>query len=386
MSFDVVVVGGAGHVGLPLALLLAESSRRKVAILDTNEQAIEKIKHGEMPFMEEGGQELLRLVLPNLAFTSWRSLNSVHTAIVCVGTPMKSEGPDLSAVFACVYALLDSKTSLIVIRSTLPPGTMKRLQKVVGSKSMLAYCPERVVQGRAIEEIRALPQIVGAYDMEKSGMEAALLFQNISSSTIYLTPEEAEYAKLLCNAYRYIKFAVANQFHSMLHEDGIDYEKVRRAVTEQYPRMDLPSAGFAAGPCLQKDTEFLVNSQRKAVDSPTFSIQALAVNGMVPYQIRDFLWENYFVGKTIGLLGMAFKANSDDRRDSLSYMLKNLLIASTFKVLTTDPYVKDSELVDLQTVLSESDVLVLCVPHSDYKGLRDKVTNKFVVDLWGLWR
>ena len=245
----------------------------------------------------------------------------------------------------------------------------------------LAFCPERIAEGHALEELHSLPQIVGA-DTDVAANRAAALFQALAASTIRTTTKEAELAKLFTNTWRYMKFAVANQFFMIADQAGVDYTNVLRAIRTDYPRAaDLPGPGFAAGPCLFKDT-----MQLAAFTSDHFPLgqAAMQVNEGLPAYIVSALERRYggLQGKTVGILGMAFKAESDDTRASLSYKLRKLLSWAGARVVCTDPYVKDDRLVSLERVLAESDVLVLGAPHQPYRGLA--IGGKDLVDVWGI--
>jgi UDP-N-acetyl-D-mannosaminuronic acid dehydrogenase len=176
---------------------------------------------------------------------------------------------------------------------------------------------------------------------------------------------------------------MANQFYMMAESKGLDYENIRSAIRQDYPRAaDLPSAGFAAGPCLFKDT-----MQLAAFSDNNFSLghSAMLVNEGMPLFIVSQLELKYDLSNmTVGILGMAFKAGSDDIRSSLSYKLKRVLKFRAKKVLTADPMVPtsiDKDLIPLEQVLQEADILILATPHKEYKGI---VTDKPLVDMWGI--
>jgi UDP-N-acetyl-D-mannosaminuronic acid dehydrogenase len=273
--------------------------------------------------------------------------------------------------------------ALVVLRSTVYPGTSAYIAQHLearGKRVDLAFCPERIAEGHALEELHTLPQIIGA-DTEAAASRATALFQRLASKTIRTTTKEAELAKLFTNTWRYMKFAVANQFFMIADQAGVDYTNVLHAIRDDYPRAaDLPGPGFAAGPCLFKDT-----MQLAAFTSDHFPLgqSAMQVNEGLPAYIVAALERRYggLSGKTIGLLGMAFKADSDDPRASLSYKLRKLLMWAGGRVLCTDPYVRDDRLVSLEQVLGESDVLILAAPHRAYRGL--EIGGKDVVDIWG---
>ena len=241
--------------------------------------------------------------------------------------------------------------------------------------------PERIAEGHALEELASLPQIIGA-DTDRAAERAEALFGRIAERRIRTTTKEAELAKLLTNTWRYMKFAIANQFFMIAHQAGVDYTNVLRAIREDYPRAaDLPGPGFAAGPCLFKDT-----MQLAAFTADHFPIgqSAMQVNEGMPAYVVSAMERRYgsLQGRTVGILGMAFKAESDDTRASLSFKLRKLLAWAGARVLCTDPYVVDDRLVSLDEVVSDSDVIVLGVPHKAYRGLV-LGTERDVVDVWG---
>ena len=387
-TLDVVVLGGGGHVGLPLSLAFAEAGLR-VGVYDTNQATLDRIAAGEMPFMEAGADELLRALLPTGRLTFGSDAGMIGQAdqlVVVIGTPVDEFlGPSMTvfekAVDQIAPHLRDG--ALVVLRSTVYPGTTAYVRQHLvdrGCTADVAFCPERIAEGHALEELHTLPQIVGADD-DQAAERAAALFGRLAASTIRTSSKEAELAKLFTNTWRYMKFAVANQFFMIADQAGVDYANVLRAVREDYPRAaDLPGPGFAAGPCLFKDT-----MQLAAFTSDHFPLgqAAMQVNEGLPAYIVSALERRYggLQGKTIGILGMAFKSESDDTRASLSYKLRKLLAWAGARVLATDPYVKDDRLVSLECVLEESDVLVLGAPHKAYRGLQ--IGGKDLVDVWG---
>lgn len=385
---EVCISGGAGHVGLPLALVLA-SKGTQVLIHDIDEAALGQIRSGVMPFRENGADALLRSVLDEglLGFTSSPAdFAGVPILIVTVGTPVDEFlNPDTRAIRGWVEAALPhlSDDQLLVLRSTVSPGTtewMGRHLRERGRSPRLAFCPERILQGQAIDELRELPQIVSGTTPEAEDA-AARLWSGIAPQVVRLSPTEAEFAKLICNAYRYIQFAAANQFYMLTSAAGVDYHRIHEGLHRDYPRTwDLPTAGFTAGPCLLKDTMQLSAFSQNAF--PLGSI-AMSINeGLVAYLVERIEREHDLAGMTVGLLGMAYKAEIDDTRASLSYKLKKLLGLRARRVLTTDPHVQtDPELLPVEEVVEQSDLLFLCVPHERYRALR--LGGKPVVDIWG---
>jgi UDP-N-acetyl-D-mannosaminuronic acid dehydrogenase len=387
-ELDVVVLGGAGHVGRPLSLAFAQAGHR-VGIYDISQPALDRIAAGQMPFKEDGADELLTELLPTgrLAMsTDGAILERTNQVIVVIGTPVDEFlGPSMT-VFERAVAQISPHLrddALVVLRSTVYPGTTAYVAQHLARRGRVvdvAFCPERIAEGHALEELHTLPQIVGA-DTQRAGDRAEALFGTLASKTIRTTSKEAELAKLFTNTWRYMKFAVANQFFMIADQAGVDYTNILHAIRTDYPRAaDLPAPGFAAGPCLFKDT-----MQLAAFTSDHFPLgqAAMQVNEGLPAYIVSALERRYdgLQGKTIGILGMAFKAESDDARASLSYKLRKLLAWAGARVICTDPYVQDERLTTLDCVLEESEVLVLGVPHKAYGGL--EVGGRDVVDVWG---
>ena len=386
---DLTVVGGAGHVGIPLVLSFAAKGLT-VNVNDLNLDSLAALESGRLPFIEYGAEELLKDALRDgrLIFTSAPSdISASGPVIVTIGTPVDEFlNPERHVILKCIDDLLPhlNDGQLLILRSTLYPGTtdsvlahLKRKQRDL----KVAFCPERIVQGYGIEELNRMPQIVSGTTPEATE-ETTALFRMIAPEIVQLEPIEAEFAKLFGNAYRYIEFAVTNQFYLIAQSAGLDYQRILKAMKHNYPRArNIPKPGFAAGPCLMKDTMQLTAFARNE-----FSLgnAAMLVNEGLPLHIIGDLRRRYDLGKmTIGLLGMAFKSEVDDVRASLSYKFKKILKGFAQDVLTTDPFVTvDPELLPLDEVIARSDILILCTPHNSYKSADLK--GKPVVDVWGL--
>ena len=259
---DIVIIGGCGHVGLPLGLAFARAGKKVVA-LDLDAQKVALANSGRMPFMDAGADELLPKVLRAGTFrctTEAAVIREADVVITVVGTPLDEH---LNPRFEVYSDLIDQdqshlhKGQLLVLRSTVYPGTTERVARALARSGIevdVAFCPERVAEGVALEEITSLPQIV-AGTSEKATRRAQELFRSLTQDVIVMQPLGAELAKLYNNAWRYIQFAAANQFYMMANEHGVDFYEIHRAMTEKYPRArGFPKAGFAAGPCLMKDT------------------------------------------------------------------------------------------------------------------------------------
>jgi UDP-N-acetyl-D-mannosaminuronic acid dehydrogenase len=385
----ICVIGGAGHVGLPLSLLFAGNGF-EVDILDVNKEALALIASGKMPFKEEGADALLQELLPTgrLHLTSDDAAIRNATAVVCIiGTPVDEYlKPKVYQFWQTLKGFLphmkDGQT--LILRSTLYPGVSERVQEMLEDEGLgvhVAFCPERIAQGYMIREQPQLPQIISAFDRE--GLKTVReIFGKISREVIEVRPIEAELAKLFCNSYRYITFAVANQFEALCRRAGVDFSRVHHAVTHNYPRTaGFPRPGFAAGPCLLKDT-----MQLAAYSGNTFMLghSAMLINEGLPHFLIESMKERTsLTRKCVGILGMTFKADCDDIRDSLSFKLKRLLEFEAREVLTSDPYVTNRGCLPLKEVVQRADVIVVGVPHAEYRRLRVP-DEKMVVDLWNV--
>jgi UDP-N-acetyl-D-mannosaminuronic acid dehydrogenase len=387
---DVSVVGGAGHVGIPLVLSLAATGLR-VLINDLNETAMDQLLAGRLPFLEQGAQFLLDDAIKQgriLCSKDAACLSSSDVVIITIGTPVDEFlNPVHKALKKCIDDLLPHLVDgqLLILRSTVYPGTTDWLHSYLnrlGRKLRVAFCPERVAQGNGIAELRSMPQIVSGSSPEAEEA-ASLLFGRIAPEIVRVKPLEAEFAKLFSNAYRYIEFATTNQFYMIAESAGANYTSILKAMKHNYPRTArIPGPGFAAGPCLFKDTMQLAVFSRNQ-----FSLghAAMLINeGLVLFVVDKLRAIRPLGGTVVGLLGMAFKAEIDDTRASLSYKLKKTLILETKEILLTDPFVRtDPEIIPADEVVARSDVLVLCTPHNAYRGLDLK--GKPVVDVWNFF-
>jgi UDP-N-acetyl-D-mannosaminuronic acid dehydrogenase len=382
------IVGGCGHVGLPLGLAFAERGVR-VTLLDIDPAKVEMVNAGRMPFQERGAEAILRKVAGKTIFATLdpRCLGEVQAVITAVGTPVDRHlNPTLNDLYGGIDQMLRhvSDGTLFVLRSTIYPGVTKLAHNRIvslGRKIPLAFCPERIAEGKALEELENLPQIVSAFDPEAMGM-ARDLFLLIAPSVIELDPLEAELAKLFTNSWRYLNFAISNQFFMIAKNYGLDFYKIYDALTRDYPRMKgFSRPGFAAGPCLLKDT-----LQLAAFCDNSFFMghAAMLVNEGLPNVIVAELRNQGVERQCVAILGMAFKGDSDDKRESLSYRLRNLLSLYAKEVVCTDPYVTDPALVPLEIALQKADVIVLGAPHSVYRDLA-LPPDKKVVDIWNFW-
>jgi UDP-N-acetyl-D-mannosaminuronic acid dehydrogenase len=388
-GYDVCVVGGCGHVGLPLAITFAQKGLN-VCVYDINDHAIETVRSGRMPFLEQGAEPILKQVIgrtlevgndPSLATRS-------RFVVVVIGTPVDEHlNPTFHTMRRFFATLLPHLVDgqCMILRSTVYPGTTEKIRALVaesGKNIHVAFCPERVAEGHAMKELSELPQIVSGCD-EQAVTMASELFGRIAKSIIRLTPLEAELTKIFANVWRYIQFATANQFFMIAADYGLDFYRIYDALTHDYPRMSgLPKSGFAAGPCLFKDT-----MQLAAANNNNFSLghAAMLINeGLPNFLVRHLKLHYPLTQMRVGVLGMAFKANSDDPRESLSYKLRKILEYEALQVLCTDVYIKEPGFLPLDEVIARSDMLILGAPHREYREIEVKA-SKPIIDIWNFY-
>jgi UDP-N-acetyl-D-mannosaminuronic acid dehydrogenase len=384
----VCVVGGCGHVGLPLAVALSASGTY-VTAYDTNALSVSEVSKGDAPFFELGLSDLMKQEIVSGRFIATTNIDSVKTSeiiIVVIGTPVDEHlNPDPTSIRRVLESLLPylNDGQLLVLRSTIYPGVTRMVEDYLaemGRTIDVVFCPERIAEGHALDELKSLPQIIGSRS-EHAGARAEQLFRRLSSTIIHVSPEEAELAKLFTNTWRYIKFAAANQLFMMANDYGIDFERVRKAIVEEYPRAsDMPGPGFAAGPCLFKDT-----MQLAAFNSNQFTLghSSMMVNEGLPLYLVSRAALRFDLGNmTIGVLGMAFKGESDDTRSSLAYKLKHVLEFRSKTVICADSNVTtDKSLISENDLLEKADLIFIGAPHKRYKTMP---TNKPIIDVWNI--
>ena len=385
---NICIVGGAGHVGTPLGLAFSNKGF-KVILLDKNLRNIKKINKGIMPFQEQGCEKLLKKMIKKKNILASKDLNNIKKSkyiIVCLGTPInKQHNPDLKNFINFFYQIkknLNDK-QIIIIRSSIYPGICDKVYNIIKSKCKnLSYCPERIAQGKSLIELPKLPQIVSAKN-NVAKFESAKIFKKICKKIIFTDIIEAELIKLFSNAYRYINFSISNQFYMMCKKYRLDFFKIRELMRDNYQRnANIPSAGFTAGPCLLKDT-----MQLSSFYNHKFLLghSAKLVNEGLPKFIANDLIKNYNLKKkTVGILGLSFKAENDDIRDSLSIKLLKYFKSKKIKTFQSDEYYKDKNNIDKKDLVKKSDIVIISTPHKAYKNLKIS-KKKVLVDLWGIF-
>ena len=381
------IIGGAGRVGFPLGLIFS-SKGFKVSLIDNDLEKINKINVSKVPFLEENSQKLLNSMIRKKRIFATNQLIEVLKSkyiIVCIGTPINKQlNPSLRSFISFFYRLKKflKKNQIVIIRSSIYPGICDKIYKIIGNKCKnLSYCPERIVQGKSIIELPKLPQLVSGKS-KKAIAESGRLFRKVCKKIIYTEVIEAELIKLFSNAYRYIHFSISNQFYMICQNQDINFFKIRDIMRDGYIRnANIPASGFTAGPCLLKDT-----MQLSSFYNHKFLLghSALSINEGIPKFIINKLNTKYNLKKkTVGVLGLAFKSETDDIRDSLAIKLLKLLKSKKIKTLQSDEYYKNKDNIDKRDLIKKSDIIILSTPHQAYKKLKIG-KNKILIDVWGL--
>ena len=383
---NISIIGGAGHIGLPLALAFAEK-KFNVHLIDKNKKNLNLIKSSKMPFLEFGAEKSLSKALKKKSLffeTNLENLSISKFIIICIGTPINSKlKPNQKDFFKLILKLKKyiKKNQIIIIRSSVFPGTIDKIKKILKNKNNnIVYCPERIVQSKSLIELPKLPQIVAA-ENKKVFLETKKLFQKITAKIINTTVLEAELIKLYSNANRYINFAIANQLFAICHVHNLNFDRVRNIMQDGYARnLNLAGAGLTSGPCLLKDT-----MQLRSFCNNNFELgtAAMKINEKIPDLIIQKLkkYKN-FKKKTIGLLGLAFKGETDDIRDSLSVKLLKKLKNLKLKFLQSDEFYKNKNNISLKELIFKSNIIIIGAPHKKYSKIKIP-KNKKVINIWG---
>ena len=402
MKTKTISVVGVGRVGLPMCLVLAQEGNKVFGIGRTKEK-IETLNRGIMPFVEKGGQTLLKKHLHKLLFfsTSYESIHQSDVIILTLGTPVdENMNPVLDQIDESLEMALPyfKKNQLIILRSTISPRTTKYVKETIETKTKfkvgkniyLAFCPERIAEGNSIQEIKEIPQIIGAED-KASLKKANEFFQELGIKTILSDSVSVELAKLFTNMYRYISFAIVNEFMVIAENFNRNIHEIIHLVNDGYKRGGLVLPGLTAGPCLFKDGFFLIN------DNPFLDliVASWKVNEALPLFILKKLHDRVKLkNKKIALLGLAFKPEIDDIRESLSFKIRKALLREHAQVVLHDPYVKTYQGKNvsqpLNTVLKGVQIVIIATRHSFYERKKKEILNNldkktYIVDIWNMF-
>jgi UDP-N-acetyl-D-mannosaminuronic acid dehydrogenase len=399
-----VAIVGMGRVGLPLGIAFARAGLRVMGV-DADPSRCREIELGKMPFHEPGSEQPLLDVVNAGTMTVHQdpgeAVPQADAIILCVPTPLAA---DLRADYGQLRAALDDLAphlrpgQLLILRSTVSPGTLlkvvlphlKEAIPQVADRLLLAACPERIAEGKAMEEIAELPEIVGGRDPESTEAAAALFRTLNPNKKLHLTdPTSAELAKLFTNVYRYVNFALANEFAILAEHYRVDAHRIVGMVNEGYPRASIPTPGPAGGPCLSKDGYFLVEE----LTLPDFVLLAWKLNDTMPAHVVRRLARRLarygleLAGTPVAVLGQTFKRDSDDIRQSPAMRATEILRREGAEVRTHDPFIAGPA---LHEVLAGARAFILATNHSAYDSLSpgDLAASleepRVGVDCWGV--
>ncbi len=380
-KYNISIIGGAGHVGFPLGLIFA-SKKLKVNLIDKNSYNLSLIKKGKCPFKEDLAPKYLKKYKKNISTsTNIVDVKYSKNIIICIGTPIaKNLNPKKEALFKIFKKIkkIVKPNQNIIVRSSIYINAMQEIKNKFKFQN-ITYCPERIVQGKSLIELPKLPQLVSGFE-EKSVKNSKILFSKICKKVITTTVEESELIKLFSNSFRFVHFAISNQFYMMCEELGLSYRKIRKIMKYGYDRNNfIPSAGFASGPCLSKDT-----MQLSSFFNHKFLLGKIAMDinhGLPNFIIKNLKKKMSLKNKTIGILGLSFKAETDDIRDSLSIELIKLLKKNKIKYLSNDPYYKFKNNTSVSKLIDKSNIIILAIPHKVYSKLKIP-KNKIFINIW----
>src|SRR3954465_3459670 len=373
MDYDVSIVG-LGRVGLPLAVSFADAGLRVLGI-DNDPERLGAVRSGRMPFQETGGAEALaRVHGTGRLEVSDRVADAAQAEhiVITLGTPTFShieiDMRDIRSAVDDLLPVLHDGHSL-VLRSTVAPGTTdfvagylaKKRGFAVGTEVFVAHAPERIAAGRFFEEIRTLPCIIGGVG-ERSGEVVGRLFEGFGAPIVQTSPVEAELAKIWTNILRYTHFALPN----LLMMDCEQYEanvfEVIDLINRDYPRGGMAQPGLTAGTCLRKDFAF---SEERS-NAPGMLLAVSRVNESVPLFLVSGIKRRLggsLSGRKLAVLGLAFKADTDDVRDSLSPNLLRLPERELADVSVHDPVVP-TPTSPLDDAVRDADAVIVATNHA----------------------
>lgn len=386
---DLAVIG-AGRIGLPWAAVLASVGDLSVTCIEVNEQRIAEINDGVAPFEEPGLAEHMQDAVDSgrLRATSDETTVAGHEYVAStLNAPRNQMDRFIDALRE--YAQHLSGEQVLINRTTLPVHMITRTQEVLAEEldelPEFAVLPERLAEGKAIEEIRTLPKVVG---IETAAGEARIrdLLDPLGGRLQITDPRTAMFVKLIDNTYRDALFAIANQIAYSADVLDLDSQEAIELANEDYPRNDIPSPGPVGGKCLPKDPHFLMDET--VCDQPTtpdLFNTTRRTNAILPsYVSTEVLKER---PSKVGVLGLSYKAGVDDTFDSPAHDIMTILVEQGVNVSAHDPHA-DTGVETLEMAIEDADVVVLATNHAEYTGIESTINERaspdgVVYDLWG---
>jgi len=409
-----VSVFALGRTGLPLSLVCADSGFDVIGI-DINEELVNQIKKGIIPFHEPGMKELLDKHLNKKFKPTTKITNDVKNSdyfIIAIGTKFNRypERGSLTNLYKVVDRLINIgvKDKTLIFRVTLPLGTTDKIKNRIektgpkeGKDFYLAFVPERLMEGKAIEEEKNLPKVIGCYN-DKSFEKVKKFFEKIGGEIVRVSdPKIAEAVKLVDNSWRSMRFAFANEIAFLSDVNGMNVMEVLKAANEGYKRNQIPFPGPVSGYCLGKDPYLLEMAFDKVI------IRGFNSTWFYGRRANDWLCKKIVQdvkGKTVLVAGLTFKQDIDDFRNSHSIDIIDLLLAEDYSVIVSDPYIdkttytrlpfhidKNVEKMDFKEALKHADTIIFSTAHKEYREFDIKELIKNVkkgvkiLDLWNIY-
>ncbi|MGC8988120.1 nucleotide sugar dehydrogenase [Infirmifilum sp.] len=397
---------GLGYVGLPTAVVFASKGFSVVGV-DVDERKVDLVNKGISYLHEQHLNEMLRDAVSRGTLKATTdavsAVRNSEAVIIAVNTPVRGDVVDLSQLESALEYVRRALRvgSLVAIESTVPPGTtaglVKRTLEESGLRAeedfYLAYVPERVAPGRAIEELLTVPRVVGGVG-PKSTQKAIELYSNVNQRLYATDATTAEFVKLIENSFRDLNIAFANLLALISERLGVDvYEAIKLANTHPRVNVHKPGPGVG-GPCLTKDPYMLFKTG-KGVFGSDIILLARRINDYMPLHtikiIKTALRENgiSIKGARIAILGAAYKGGVGDTRESPSGIVVRELLNAGADVIVYDPYTSESfgakRVSSLEEAFKETDAVVVVTDHPEFKqvdlsGVGKLMRHKIIVD------
>jgi len=398
-SAEIAVIG-LGYIGLPTAIMFANAGF-KVIGYEIREEVVKKVNSGNSHIIEPEIEEMLKRAIENgnlRATSDKKEIAGKDVYIICVQTPLKEDKtPDLSYLESAVRTTAESmkKGSLVIIESTVPPMTTLKMAKFIedltgfkaGEDFYMAHAPERVMPGRIFKELVYNSRIIGGINEESSEL-AELLYRAFVKGQIFKTNSTtSEMVKLMENTFRDVNIALANEFAFLAHQYGVNvFEAIELANTHPRVKIHIPGIGVG-GHCLPKDPYLLLSSAKE-----DFGLikKAREINEDMPLFAKDLLMNSLKLinlppeEAVVVVLGLSYKGNSDDTRNSPSLKFIEEIKEVVAEVRTYDPYVEGTH-GSLEEALKGADAAVIATDHSEFKSLDWQalgglMRNKILID------
>ena len=397
-----ICVIGLGYIGLPTAILFALKGF-KVLGFDTNASIVKNINNGKSHIVEKDLDISLREVIKKKSFIAKTEPSEAEVFIISVPTPHylgknNIYFPDISRIIDAIYSILPllKENDLIILESTSPVGTTEKISKLIHDNTSfknneinVAYCPERVLPGNIFNELRINDRVIGGFN-EESSHKAKDLYSNICDGEFFVTnTSTAEMVKLSENAFRDVNIAFANELSMVCDSINVDVNELIN-LSNKHPRVNIlnPSCGVG-GHCIAIDPWFIAS---QFPDKTPLIQQARDVNtkktNWVLSKIKKLI-ENFEANKgflpTIGCLGLTYKPNIDDIRESPALKITKNLISGGFKIYVADPNLKEVhniQLIDFNEVLEKSDLVFILVAHKEFELIQlddQKIFNLSII-------